>query len=113
MKTTVYVLNAPSPDPGCAHLPIPVGCVLVGQGEQKREFFLIQPEAAVWQDILQEREHPAQWAAVKERLPGYEVQEHQDERGLDAAFHAWQTYVALAWETRGAIPLPLPRQGGG
>ncbi len=113
MKTTVYVLKAPNPDPGCDHLSIPVGCVLRRQDDEKREFFLIQPEATVWRDILQECENPAQWAAVKERLPGYEVQEHQDERGLDAAFYAWQTYVALAWETRGEIPLPLSGQGGG
>ncbi len=111
MSTTVYLLKAPSPDPGCDYLSIAVGCVLVGQGGQKRDFFLIQPEATVWRDILQERENPAQWAAVEERLPGYEVQEHQDERGLEAAFRAWQTYVALAWEARGAIPLPLSGQG--
>ena len=112
MRTTVYVLKAPSPDPGCDHPSIPVGCVLVGRGDGKRDFFLIQPEATVWQDILQERENPTQWAAVEERLPGYEVEEHRDERGLEAAFRAWQTYVALAWETRGAIPLPLSGRGG-
>jgi hypothetical protein len=105
MRTTVYVFKAPAPGPGDDHLSIPVGCVLREQ-DCEQPFFLTQPEALVWRDILGEHADPAQWAAVEARLPGYAVEEHGVEDDLETALRAWQIYVALAWETRGAMPLP-------
>jgi hypothetical protein len=105
MSTTVYIFKAPAPGLRGDHLSIPVGCVLK-RGEREQPFFLTQPEALVWQDILGEHADPAQWAAVEARLPGYAVEEHRDGDDLETALRAWQVYVALAWETRGAMPLP-------
>ena len=102
----VYILKAPSPDPKDRRHPLPVGCVL-READHQEEFFLNQAEAIVWRDILREQTEPEQWAAIREHLPGYIVAKYQDERGLETAFQVWQTYVALAWESEGAIPLPL------
>ena len=104
----VYLLKAPA---GGANLP--VGCVLIN-GSQRHEFFLSQPEAGVWRDILRETEDPGQWRQAVRRLSGYEVEKVQDRgRRFGKSVEAWTTYVALNWEAPGAIPRPVAPGGGG
>ena len=99
----VYLLKAPA-----GGTSLPVGCVLIN-GSRRHEFFLSQPEAGVWRDILRETEDPARWREAVRRLPGYDVEHREDRRQrFDKSVEAWTTYVALIWETRGAaIPCPI------
>lgn len=99
----VYLLKAPT---GGANLP--VGCVLIN-GSRRHEFFLSQPEAGVWRDILRETEDPARWREAVQRLPGYDVEGLQDRRRFGKSVEAWTTYVALNWDARGAIPRPTTK----
>ena len=101
----VYLLKAPA---GGANLP--VGCVLIN-GSRRHEFFLSQPEAGAWRDILRETKDPAQWREAVRRLPGYDVEALMDRgRRFEKSVEAWTTYVALDWEARGAIPRPTTRE---
>jgi hypothetical protein len=100
----VYLLKASA---GGASLP--VGCVLIN-GSRRHEFFLSQPEAGAWRDILQETEDPNRWCEAVRRLSGYEVEKVQDRgRRFGKSVEAWTTYVALNWDARGAIPRPTTK----
>jgi hypothetical protein len=104
MSTTVYLLKAPVPGGGSS---VAVGCVLLQDGA-RQEFFVSQPEAGVWRDIVQEFGQPAEWRHAAGSLRGYEVEDHRDGRDFATAYRVWSAYVALSWDTKGGIPLPEP-----